>query len=399
MGERRLLDRVIVRIVRRLIDRGTLKLTIDGITETITGHPEHPAAAITIHDPGEVTKRVLRGGSVGFAEAYIDGLWDSPDLADLLELAARSHDARRSTAPGWIGMRSARRVWGRLSMRPDGPAVKAMVDHYDLGNEFYAMWLDPSMSYSSARFAEGDDLEAAQRRKYRDIVALAGVERGDRVLEIGCGWGALAEHLAVEFDCSVTAVTNSARHHEFATRRMKEARVEDSVDIVLGDFRDVAGSFDRVMSIEMIESIDEQQWPDLYEVIHRSLNPGGVAALQVITIDHDLHEELIGRDEFIRSYIFPGGALPSIRILRRLGADAGLAWVGYTEHGASYARTLATWEERFAASWPRIESTLDGFDERFERMWRYYFAYCQAGFRTGRIDGIQVAYRKPAVSG
>jgi cyclopropane-fatty-acyl-phospholipid synthase len=393
-GERRRFDYLMLGLLRRVLKTGTLRVDIDDQTVTISGRPASPSATITIHQPQALAARVLRGGSVGFAGAYIDGLWDTPDLPGLLELAARNNDARRATASGWMGMRGFRRLWRRLFEGPGGPALSGMVDHYNLGNDFYAMWLDPSMSYSSARFGGDDDLEAAQRRKYEDITDLAGIRSGDRVLEIGCGWGAMAEFLAVELGCSVTAVTNSAQHHEFASRRMKEAGVEDRVEVVLGDFRDVSGSFDRVISVEMIESIDEQQWPDLYEVIERSLVPGGIAALQVITIDHDLHEEMVGRDDFIRSYIFPGGALPSIRILRHLGDAAGLEWIRYTEHGASYAKTLAVWEQRFIDAWPRIEASLDGFDDRFNRMWRYYLAYCQAGFRTGRIDGIQVAYRK-----
>ena len=391
-------ESVLVFLLGRFVDRGSLTLDIDGITRTIIGNPPTPSAAIEIHHPDELAKRLLRSGSVGFAEAYIDGIWDTPDLAALLELAARNNDARRATTTGRFGMRSARRLWRRLTRGPGGPAVRRMVDHYDLGNDFYARWLDPSMSYSSARFGSGDDLEAAQCRKYHDLADLATIEPGHRVLEIGCGWGAMAEYLALERGCSVTAVTNSERHHEYATRRMKAAGVDDRVDIVFGDFGEASGTYDRVVSIEMIESIDEEQWPDLYEVIERSLVPGGVAALQVITIEHDLHEEMIGRDEFIRSYIFPGGALPSIRILRRLGDDAGLEWIGYTEHGASYARTLAAWDERFTTAWPAIESELEGFDEGFRRMWHYYFAYCEAGFRTGRIDGIQVTYRRPELT-
>lgn len=385
---------ILPRLLGPVVGRGTLHVQIGDTTATITGRPTEPEATISIHDPALVTRRVLRGGSVGFAEAYIDGLWDTPDLAGLLELAARNNDARRGSAFGRRAMQGARRWWRRF--RPGGPGMEAMVDHYNLGNDFYSRWLDASMSYSSARFADGDDdLLSAQQRKYDHIVELAGVQPGDRVLEIGCGWGAMAEHLAAGLGCSVTAVTNSVEHHDFAARRMKEAGVDDRVEIVFGDFRDVTGRYDRVVSIEMIESIDEAQWPDLFDVIERSLVPGGVAALQVITIDHDLHMEMIGRDDFIRSYIFPGGALPSIRILRRLGDHAGMEWVGFTEHGASYAKTLATWDRRFVEAWPRIAVELDGLDDRFFRMWRYYLAYCQAGFRTGRIDGIQVAYRKP----
>lgn len=292
-------------------------------------------------------------------------------------------------------MRTSRTAWDRLRGTVGSSAVRTMVEHYDLGNEFYAAWLDPSMSYSSGIFTNGADLEAAMRTKYERIADRAGIRPGERILEIGCGWGAMAEYAAGELGCTVTAVTISPEQHAYVEQRMKEAGLEDRVDIVLADFREIQGEYDRVVSIEMIESIDEESWVDLYEVIARSLVPGGTAALQVITIDHDLHTQMIGRDEFIRSYIFPGGALPSQKILRQLGNEAGLEWVGLSTHGTSYARTLQAWDQRFVEAWPEIVGRSDRFDERFYRMWRYYLAYCIAGFRSGRIDGVQVVYRKP----
>jgi len=252
------------------------------------------------------------------------------------------------------------------------------------------------MSYSSGIFTDGADLEQAMRAKYERITQRAGIRPGDRVLEIGCGWGAMAEYAAAELGCTVTAVTISPEQHAYVTRRMKESGLESQVEVLLSDFREVRGEFDRVVSIEMIESIDEESWPDLYAVVARSLVPGGTAAMQVITIDDDLHTQMIGREEFIRSYIFPGGALPSLPILRRLGAMAGLRWLGCSSHGNSYAQTLAAWDERFMAAWPSVGAGSVRFDERFYRMWRYYLAYCQAGFRTGRTDGVQVVYEKPA---
>src|SRR5665811_975707 len=251
------------------------------------------------------------------------------------------------------------------------------------------------MSYSSGIFTNGADLEAAMRTKYERIADRAGIRPGERILEIGCGWGAMAEYAAGELGCAVTAVTISPEQHAYVEQRMKEAGLEDRVVVVLADFREIQGEYDRVVSIEMIESIDEDSWADLYEVIARSLVPGGTAALQVITIDHDLHTQMIGRDEFIRSYIFPGGALPSQKILRRLGNEAGLEWVGLSTHGTSYVCTLEAWDQRFVEAWPEIVGQSDRFDERFYRMWRYYLGYCIAGFRTGRIDGVQTVYRKP----
>jgi cyclopropane-fatty-acyl-phospholipid synthase len=386
-------------VLRRVVRAGTLHADIEGTAVDVVGSQPGLSASITIHDADAVARRVLRTGGVGFAEAYIDGLWDTSDLAGLLEFAADNHDRRRHTAMWETVMRTSRTAWDRLRGATGATAVRTMVEHYDLGNEFYAAWLDPSMSYSSGIFTNGDDLESAMRTKYERIAARAGIRNGDRVLEIGCGWGAMAEYAAGELGCSVTAVTISHEQHDYVVRRMKEAGLDDRVEVLLTDFRDIEGEYDRVVSIEMIESIDEAAWVDLYEVISRSLVPGGSAALQVITIDHDLHLQMIGRDEFIRSYIFPGGALPSTKILRRLGGAAGLEWIGLSTHGTSYARTLQAWDERFVAAWPEIAGQSERFDERFYRMWRYYLAYCIAGFRSGRIDGVQAVYRKPRVVG
>jgi cyclopropane-fatty-acyl-phospholipid synthase len=388
--------RIIPTVLYRAVRHGTLRATIEGAVHEFGGQNPGPEATIIIDDAGAMTRQVLRGGGVGFAEAYINGLWHTPDLASLLELAVYNLDRQRHTPLWQTLMRTSRTAWYRLAGKVRPSAVRTMVEHYDLGNEFYAAWLDPSMSYSSGIFTNGADLETAMRTKYERIADRAGIQPGDRILEIGCGWGAMAEYAAAELGCTVTAATISPKQHDFVVRRMKEAGLEDRVDVLLADFREIQGRYDRVVSIEMIESINEASWPDLYDVIARCLVPGGTAALQVITIDHDLHTEMIGREEFMRSYIFPGGALPSPRILRRLGDGADLEWIGLSTHGSSYARTLEAWDERFVAAWPEIVGRSDRFDDRFYRMWRYYLAYCMAGFRTGRIDGVQVLYRKPS---
>lgn len=385
----------IPKVLRRLVRAGVLHAGIEGTAVDIRGQGPGIEAWIEISDADAVASRVLKTGSVGFAEAYIDGLWETPDLATLLEFAADNHDRRRHSAVWETVMRTSRTVWDRLRGTTGTSAVRTMVEHYDLGNEFYAAWLDPSMSYSSGIFTNGADLDAAMRTKYERIAARAGIQTGDRVLEIGCGWGAMAEYAAGELGCTVTAVTISKEQHDYVVRRIERAGLGDRVDVLLTDFRDIEGEYERVISIEMIESIDEVSWADLYDVISRSLVPGGSAALQAITIDHDLHTQMIGRQEFIRAYIFPGGALPSTKILRRLGEGAGLEWIGLSTHGTSYARTLAAWDERFVAAWPAIADQSDRFDDRFYRMWRYYLAYCIAGFRSGRIDGVQAVYRKP----
>jgi cyclopropane-fatty-acyl-phospholipid synthase len=392
----RFTGRLVSAVAGRAATVGTLHVTTDGTTTTSVGEVAAPEATLIVHDSKDLVRRTLRSGGVGFAEAYIAGSWDTPDPAGLLELVALSHDHRRQTTSGGGLMRSARALWDRMMRQPGDTAVQTMVDHYDLGNDFYAAWLDPSMSYSSAIFEGEADLAAAQRLKYVRLAQLAGIKPGDRVLEIGCGWGAMAEYLAGELGCHVVGVTISREQHTYVVDRMQQAGLSDRVDVLLQDFRTIDGEFDRIVSVEMIESIDEAAWRDLYQVMARVLRPGGSAALQAITIDHDLHEAMVGRREFIRSYVFPGGALPSVDILRRLGRDVGLEDMQLTSHGPSYARTLALWDERFRAAWPSLRSQFPQFDEQFYRMWRYYLAYCEAGFRTGRIDGVQVGYHKPA---
>ena len=388
------IERTIPRVLRSVVHTGTLHADIEGSPVDIVGSKPGFEASISIGDADAVARRVLRTGGVGFAEAYIDGLWDTPDLATLLEFAVDNHDRRRHSAVWATAMHTARTAWARLRGATGTSAVETMVGHYDLGNEFYAEWLDASMSYSSGIFTNGADLETSMRTKYERIASRAGIQPGDRVLEIGCGWGAMAEYAARELGCTVTAVTISKEQHDYVVHRIQNAGLDDRVEVLLSDFRDIKGEYDRVISIEMIESVDESSWADLFDVISRSLVPGGSAALQAITIDHDLHTQMIGRDEFIRAYIFPGGALPSTKILRRLGDGADLQWVGLSTHGTSYARTLEAWDERFVAAWPKIAVQSDRFDERFYRMWRYYMAYCIAGFRSGRIDGVQAIYRK-----
>jgi len=396
-GTDRIAARLLPIVLRPLVGLGSLTITVAGTTTEIRGSNAGPAGAMSIHDARAAARAVVRGGGVGLAGAYINGEWDSPDLATLLELIVRNLDRRRGAATWEAVMQFSRRAWDRLRGSVGRTAVRTTVDHYDLGNEFYAAWLDPSMSYSSGIFTDSADLEQAMRTKYERIAAKAGIRPGDRVLEIGCGWGAMAEYAAAELGCTVTAVTISTEQHAYVTRRTKEAGLEGQVEVLLADFREIRGEFDRVVSIEMIESIDEDSWQELYAVIARSLVPGGTAALQVITIDEDLHTQMIGREEFIRSYIFPGGALPSMPILHQLGVGAGLRWLGSSRHGDSYAETLALWDERFIAAWPEISAGTARFDNNFYRMWRYYFAYCQAGFRSGRIDGVQVVYEKPAM--
>jgi cyclopropane-fatty-acyl-phospholipid synthase len=336
---------------------------------------------------------VMRGGLTGFAEAYMDGLVDTDDLGSLLRWGAANeqswfdHPISRSTLP-------MRRLWQKIRPERRHRRVRSMNDHYNLGNDFYAEWLDETMTYSSARFATPDqDLADAQRNKYRMIADHAGLAPGMRVLEIGCGWGGFAEYAAGERGCEVVGVTLSEEQAEFANKRMVEAGLADMVDVRIQDFRQMEDVFDAVVSIEMIESIDEAQWPDLFTEISDSLATGRLAAMQIITTTDDEWERYRSRADFIQQYIFPGGQLPAPKILRRLAADSSLSVEGVETFGLDYARTLATWHAAFSERWAVIAEE-NALDERFRRMWDLYLLLCETGFRIGRVDVEQWVFRK-----
>jgi cyclopropane-fatty-acyl-phospholipid synthase len=262
--------------------------------------------------------------------------------------------------------------------------------HYDLGNEFYSSWLDPSMTYSSAKFEDPrETLQEAQRNKYASLAQRIGLRPEHQLLEIGCGWGGFAEYAAKEIGCKVTGITISREQHDFARARIAKAGIGDKVEIRLEDYRDTKGAFDRIASIEMFEAVGEEYWPAYFDKIRSLLKPGGVAGLQIITIDERYFSAYRCSVDFIQKYVFPGGMLPSMTTLREQVARAGLTWRENTTFGQDYARTLATWRDRFTAAWDDIGRM--GFDERFKRLWNYYLSYCEAGFRAGSIDVTQIA--------
>jgi cyclopropane-fatty-acyl-phospholipid synthase len=372
---------------------GRVELVLPGGTRHVFEGPEPgPSAEIELRDDS-VARRLLVGGDVAFAEAYMDGDWESPDPAAVIDYAVRNADA--------IDRHLGETVWGGL-LRRALHAIRAntrvgsrrnIAYHYDLGNEFYRLWLDPTMTYSSALFEREDaSLEDAQRAKYRRLANLLGLEPGQSVLEIGCGWGGFAVTAAGERGCRVTGLTLSERQREFALRRAAEAGLADRIDIRLEDYRDTKGLFDRIASIEMFEAVGQRYWPIFFERVRDHLTQGGAAAMQIITIAEERFEAYRARPDFIQRYIFPGGMLPTLTHLRSLVADAGMEWRGDHGFGLDYARTLQLWRQRFVEAWPEIRSL--GFDERFKRMWQYYLAYCEGGFRAGSIDVRQIVIQR-----
>ena len=359
----------------------------------LTGTRSGPAATLVVRD-FRFMRRVLTGGVIGFAEGYIAGEWDTPDLGALLTGMALNLDGLDAVASTGFLHNLIERVRHALRGNSRSGSRRNIHAHYDLGNAFYARWLDQSMTYSSAMYVEpGQDLHEAQLAKYRALGRAMNLQAGHHVLEIGCGWGGFAEYAASEVGAKVTAITISQEQYDYARRRMAEKGLGHLVDIQLIDYRDVVGTFDRVASIEMFEAVGERYWPTYFDKVAEVLKPGGQAALQIITIRDDLFEPYRRDPDFIQKYVFPGGMLPAEHHLSDRTAAAGLRQTGIRRFGQDYADTLAAWLSRFDAAWDEIRH--EGFDERFRRIWRFYLAYCEAGFRTGRTDVVQLGLSKP----
>jgi cyclopropane-fatty-acyl-phospholipid synthase len=320
---------------------------------------------------------------MGFAESYGDGDWSSPDLAAFLILADENETALSGTTRALLPLRWLARVGHRSRRNSKRGSRRNIAAHYDLGNDFYARWLDPEMNYSSAIYRDGFDLDAAQTAKQARIIELLDLSAGKQVLEIGCGWGSLATAMARN-GAEVVGLTLSREQRAFATNRVAAAGLSDKVELRLEDYRDTKGRFDRIVSIEMIEAVGEENWPLYFKRLAELLCPGGSAVLQAITIEEKRFETYRRGVDFIQQHIFPGGMLPTSAIIRREAERAGLIFASAEHFGDSYRRTLVDWTDRFRRAWPEIAAL--GFSERFRNLWEYYLAYCEAGFTTGAID-------------
>ncbi len=329
---------------------------------------------------------VLARGDIGLAESYIDGRWETPDLAGLLTLLARNRDLLQRAVYGSAWQLLGYRLAHLLRANTRAGSRRNIAAHYDLGNDFYGLWLDPTMTYSSALF-EGDatrSLACAQRAKYRRILDRLGVRPGEHVLEVGCGWGGLAEVAAQEYGARVTGITLSQRQLEYARERAARGGWADRAGFELRDYRDAGGRYQHIVSIEMFEAVGERYWPVYFRRLRELLAPGGRALVQTITIaDRHFARYRRGTD-FIQRYIFPGGMLPSPEVFAAQARRAGLAVTGDFAFGGDYAHTLRLWHQRFAERAGPLREA--GFDAGFQRMWRFYLAYCEAGFRAGSID-------------
>lgn len=378
---------------RRLVT-GTIDVVLpDGDRRRLGVEGTRPQAEIHVHD-ASAFRRLLLGGATGAGEAYVDGLWSSPDLVTLLSLAALNRRALE-ISDGWVRApaRVRRALGHRLRRNTRGGSRRNITAHYDLGNDFYRLWLDETMTYSCAVFESDDQtLEDAQRAKYRRMAEGAGLEPGMHVLEIGSGWGGFARYAAGELGCRVTTITISAAQHELATQRIRDAGLADRVSVELRDYRDIQGTYDAVVSIEMIEAVGAEYFRTFFDACDRALRPGGRMSLQSITFhESDYHAQLKGAN-WIQQYIFPGGVLPSLAAIEESTTGTDLVITGVSDIGPHYARTLREWRTRFMSQLDAVRSM--GFDDRFIRTWEYYLALSEAGFATRMTQDLQVVLTK-----
>ncbi|HEU5325780.1 MAG TPA: cyclopropane-fatty-acyl-phospholipid synthase family protein [Candidatus Limnocylindria bacterium] len=379
-------------LARIRIGRLTVVLP-DGSRRSFGERESDVRGEIHVHDRAALV-RLLIDGETGAGEAYMDGQWTSPDLGALLRLAALNRAALSLTGGWWrVPTQWLRVVAHRLNRNTVDRARRNIASHYDLSNDLYRLFLDESMTYSSAVYsAETATLEEAQREKYRRMAALAGIERGMHVLEIGSGWGGFALYAAGELGARVTTITISERQLALARERVALAGLSDLVTVELRDYRQVRGQYDAIVSIEMLEAVGHEYFGAYFAAIDRLLRPGGRAAIQSITYPDAAYEQQRRGANWIQKYIFPGGLLPSLAVIERSTAGTSLLLTGVEDIAPSYARTLAEWRARFMGSLPSVRAL--GFDERFIRMWEYYLALCEAGFAAGIFQDLQIGFEK-----
>jgi cyclopropane-fatty-acyl-phospholipid synthase len=387
--------RVLDEVDRRL-EHGGLETTLPGGSKRRLGFRKEGPRAVVHIASWMALVRLATSGSVGWYKAWTLGEWSSPDPVKIFELfsinAAQLGDVGRAKGPfRWMNT-----LAHRLRDNAPGKARKNIAAHYDLGNDFYSAWLDPTMTYSSARFASGSDsLEDAQLRKIHTLLGRLDLKPGQRLLEIGCGWGTLAIE-AAKRGVSVVGLTLSTEQKPWAERKIAEAGLGDRIEIRLQDYRDTAEQFDAVASVEMVEAVGQRWWGAYLDSIARNLKPGGRAALQFISIDDALFDRYARNADFIQTYIFPGGCLLDEPEFARLASERGLSWEDRDGFRLDYAETLKRWRERYNAA--VSTGALDGFTEVFHDLWRYYLMYCEGGFRGGAIDVAQVTLTKDTSS-
>ena len=370
------------------IKGGSLNLTnYDGLNKTYGEINPMIKADIEVNNT-KFYFNILKGGSTGLAESYVRDEFKTSDLTSLIELVAKNINLTHRFS-GILQIKLLKNLFKNILFSNTRSKSKEYISkHYDLGNEFFSIWLDKTLTYSSAIYENPkDDLANAQTNKYNKLIDIIKPKSGDKVLEIGCGWGGFAEHLAKNFDVKLDCITISKKQLEFAQKRIFNAGLNEKVDIKFLDYRDIKGKYDSIASIEMIEAVGEKYLNKYFLAIKNNLKLNGIAAIQAIIIKDELFERYRKNEDFIQKYIFPGGFLPSLQSIRNYCKDADLELTNYNSYGKHYSNTLKTWRENFTKSWNDISK--QGFDQSFKKIWDFYFSYCEAGFKAKNIDLIQ----------
>ena len=377
------------------LNYGRLDMVLpDGRVFRAEGKHPGPVAEMRIHSD-DVFARLIREGDLGFCDAYLDGDWSTPDLQAFMDLVHADNEGIYDGFPGMGLVRAFEKLRFWLQRNHKTQARKNISYHYDLGNDFYSLWLDDTMTYSSALFETGQEsTEKAQTAKYASMIDQMGAQPGDHILEIGCGWGGFAEYAAKERGMKVTGLTISEEQFKYARDRIEKAGLSDQVEFKLQDYRDERGTYDGIASIEMFEAVGEKYWPTYFETVRDRLKPGKNATLQIITVADRRWKVYKRGVDFIQKYIFPGGMLPSPTVLREQVEKAGLAVERSVEFGSSYDLTLRRWHETFNEKWDQVAEL--GFDDRFRRMWNFYLTSCASTFQSGNCDVTQITISRPS---
>ena len=371
----------------KLIEKGYLILTNYDDEKYLFGDPSQKLKVkIKINKPG-LTYQIVKSGSTGLAEAYMRGDFETDDLTNLIELTAKNIKLVYKFS-GLLDFSIFNKIKNFLLKNDKSRSKKNISKHYDLGNEFFSLWLDPTLTYSSAIFDQKDnDLEKAQINKYKKLVELIKPKSGNKILEIGCGWGGFAEYVGKNHDVKLDCITISKKQFEYASNRIFKNGLNEKINIQFKDYRDVKQKYNSIASIEMIEAVGQNYLENYFKTIKTNLVSEGSAAIQAITIDDNLFDRYKTKEDFIQKYIFPGGFLPSKKKLYDLSQNNGLAINQYNSYGLHYSNTLKIWRDEFFKKWEEISK--QGFDNKFKRMWHFYLSYCEAGFKSKNIDLIQ----------
>ena len=371
----------------KLIKHGFLEIqNHDSKIYKFGNESEQLRAKIKINKPG-LTLQIIKSGSVGLAEAYMRNEFETDNLTNLIEITAKNIKLVYKFS-GIFDLSMINKLKSIFIKNNKSRSKKNISKHYDLGNDFFSLWLDPSLTYSSAIFEkQKDDLFSAQLNKYKKLTELIKPNVGNKILEIGCGWGGFAEYVGKNYDVKLDCITISKEQFEFSKKRMFENGLNEKVNIFLKDYRDVKDKYDSIASIEMIEAVGQNYLVNYFKSIKKNLSENGRAAIQAITIDDSLFDRYKTKEDFIQKYIFPGGFLPSKRKLYDLSSSNGLEIKKYESYGSHYSSTLKIWRDEFLKKWEEISK--HGFDNKFKRMWHFYLSYCEAGFKSKNIDLIQ----------